>query len=128
MELETCNLRGAAFAKVDFGRAFGKKVTKWAGAMKGCNLEFADLSELRMPHCDLNNSRFREAVLFDADLEGADLRGCDFVQALTSGAKLARADMRGADLGGINLIELGSFDGLTVSADQQHQLLTTLGV
>ena len=94
----------------------------------GLNLELADLAELRMPDCDLNNSRFREAVLFDADFEGADLRGCDFVQALTAGAKFARADMRGADLSGMSLVELGSFARMMVSADQQYPLLAALGV
>ena len=128
VEIETCNLRGAVFKKVDFARAFGSKVVKWAGAIKGCNLELADLAELRMPDCDLNNSRFREAVLFDADFEGADLRGCDFVQALTAGAKFARADMRGADLSGMSLVELGSFARMMVSADQQYLLLAALGV
>jgi len=126
--METCNLRGAVFKKVDFARAYGGKVIKWAGAMKGCNLEFADLAEIRMPDCDLNNSRFREAVLFDADFEGADLRGCDLVQALTAGAKFARADLRGADLSGFNLMELGSFDRSLVSADQTYSLLAALGL
>ena len=128
IEMETCNLRGAVFTKVDFARAFGRKLIKYAGAIKGCNLELADLTEVRMPDCDLNSSSFREAVLIDADLQGADLRGCDFIQALTAGAKLARADLRGAELGGLNLMELASVSGMMVSMDQQYQLLTAMGV
>ena len=81
-----------------------------------------------MPECDLSASRFREAVLIDADLQGADLRGCDLFQAVTAGAKLRGADIRGAQVSGLNLNELASFDGLKVSADQQHLLLSALGV
>lgn len=128
VEMETCNLRGSTFLRADFGRSFGRNVVKWSGALKGCNLELADLTELRLPEGDLNRCSFREAVLIDADLEGADLRECDFFQALTVGAKLARADLRGAEVSGLKLTELASVDGMKVTADQQYRLLTALGV
>ncbi len=128
LEMEACNLRGAAFLRADFSRAFGRSVVHWAGAMKGCNLELADLSELRLPEGDFNRTSFREAALVDADLEGADLRECDLFQALTAGAKLARADLRGAEVSGLNLAELGSLAGMKVAADQQYRLLTALGL
>lgn len=128
LEMETCNLRGSTFKSVDFARAFGRKIVKWAGALKGCNLELADLAEIRMPGCDLNNSSLREAMLAGSDLEGADLRGCDLAQAITSGAKLARADLRGADIRRLNVTELGSFEGMLVSAEQQHALLAAMGI
>lgn len=128
IEMEACNLRGAAFVKADFGRAFGRNVVKWSGALKGCNLELADLTQARLPDCDLNRSSFREALLIDADLEGADLRECDFFQALTVGAKLARADLRGAEVSGLNLAELATLDGMKVSVDQQYRLLTAMGL
>ena len=128
LDMERCNLRGAAFAKVDFGRTFGSKLTKWAGKLRSCNLELTDMIDIRMPDCDLSGSKLREAVLEGADLEGADLRGCDLVQALTAGARLARADMRGADLAGLDLTKLGSREGMMVSADQQFQLLQAMGL
>lgn len=128
LELETCNLRGATFVRADFSRAFGRSVMQWSGAMKGCNLELADLTELRLPEGDFNRSSFREAALVDADLEGADLRECDLFQALTAGAKLARADLRGAEVSGLNLVELGSVAGMKVAADQQYRLLSALGL
>lgn len=127
-ELDGCNLRGAAFLKADFGRAFGRSVVRTAAVFRGCNLELADMAELRAPECEFAGSSFREAVLVDADLEGADLRGCDLFQALTAGAKLARADLRGAEVSGLNLLELGSVDGLKVDVDQQYRLLTALGI
>ncbi|MDH4745181.1 pentapeptide repeat-containing protein [Sphingomonas sp. CBMAI 2297] len=126
--LRGCNLRGAVFHKVDFGHALGRRLVKWAGVIADCNLELADLSELRMPDCTLTGSRLREALLFDAELEGADLRGCDFTNAQLAGAKLARADLRGGELAGMVLRELGSVEGMMVSADQQFALLTALGL
>lgn len=128
LEMEACNLRGAAFLRADFSRAFGRSVVQWAGAMKGCNLELADLTELRLPEGDFNRSSFREAALVDADLEGADLRECDLFQALTAGAKLARADLRGAEVSGLNLADLASVAGMKIAADQQYRLLTALGL
>lgn len=128
IEMETCNLRGAMFLKADFGRTFGRNVVRWSAVLKGCNLELADLTEVRLPDCDLNSSSFREALLIDADLEGADLRACDLFQALTAGAKLARADLRGAEVSGLNLLELASRDGMKVTVDQQYRLLNAMGV
>ncbi|WP_332771299.1 pentapeptide repeat-containing protein [Phenylobacterium sp.] len=128
IEMDACNLRGAVFLKADFGRAFGRNVVRWSAALKGCNLELADLTEVRLPDCDLNRSSFREALLIDADLEGADLRECDLFQALTAGAKLARADLRGAEVSGLNLLELASRDGMKVTVDQQYRLLNAMGV
>ena len=62
----------------------GRKVIRWAGALQDCNLELADLSGARAPGCDFSGSGLREAVLTDADLEGADLRRCDLFQALVA--------------------------------------------
>jgi fluoroquinolone resistance protein len=128
IEMATCNLRGAVFQRADFGRSFGRNVVRSAAVFKACNLELADLSEARLPECELAGSSLREAVLLDADLEGADLRGCDFFQALTGGAKFARADLRAAEVSGLNILELASYDGLKIDADQQYRLLTALGL
>ena len=125
---ETCNLRGAVFLKADFGRSFGKSVVRWAGKFAGCNLELADLAEVRAAGVEFTRSSFREADLRDADLEGCDLRETDLFQALTTGAKLANADLRGAEVSGLDLSKLGSFDGLKVTADQQYRLLTAMGL
>lgn len=128
IEMEACNLRGAVFLKADFARTFGKSVVRSSAAFRGCNLELADLVEARLPDCDLRGSSFREAMLLDADLEGADLRDCDFFQAATTGAKLARADLRGAEVSGLDLMALGSRAGLMVAMDQQHPLLSAMGL
>ncbi|KQW72976.1 hypothetical protein ASE17_08445 [Phenylobacterium sp. Root77] len=128
VEMEACNLRGSAFVRADFSRAFGRNVVQWAGALKGCNLELADLTQFRLPKGDLNRSNLREAVLVDADLEGADLRECDLFQALTVGAKLAGADLRGAEVSGLNLAELATLQGMKITLDQQYRLLSAMGV
>jgi len=125
---ETCNLRGAAFLKADFARAFGRSIVRWAGGFPGSRLELADLAELRLPAGDFTGCSFREADLRDADLEGADLRGTDLFQTLTAGAKLAGADLRGAEVSGLDLSKLGSVEGLKVTFEQQYRLLTALGV
>ena len=128
VEFDACNMRGAEFHKADFSRTFGRKLVKTAATLRGCNLEFADLNGVRMPDCELSNSNFREAVLFDSDLEGADLRGSDLVLALTAGAKFARADLRGADVADLNLRELATLEGMIVSAGQQPHLLAAMGL
>lgn len=125
---ETCNLRGASFTKADFGKALGRNVVRWAGSFGGCNLELADLAELRLPEGDFNRCSFREADLRDADFEGCDLREADLFQAMTSGLKLARADLRGAEVSGLDLAALGSHAGLKINGDQQYRLLTAMGV
>lgn len=128
IEMEACNLRGATFYKADFSRTFSRKLVKAAAKIRGCNLELADLSEIRLPGCELSGTSFREAHLLDADLEGADLRGSDLVQALTHGAKLARTDLRDANLAGLCLGDLASIEGMIISADQQFPLLTAMGL
>jgi fluoroquinolone resistance protein len=128
VEMEACNLRGSAFPRADFSRSFGRNVVQWAGAIKGCNLELADLTQLRLPKGDLNRCNLREAVLVDADLEGADLRECDLFQALTVGARLAGADLRGAEVSGLNLTELATLQGMKITLDQQYRLLNAMGV
>lgn len=128
VEMVTCNVRGGASVHADFARSFGRNVVRCSARLAGCNLELADMTQVRLGDCDLNRSSFREAVLVDANLEGADLRDCDFFQALTVGAKLARADLRGAEVSGLNLSELASLDGMKVTADQQYRLLTAMGL
>ncbi len=125
---EACNLRGARFHRADFTRAFGGKVVRTAGAFIGCNLELADLADAALPGCDLSRSSLREADLTAADLEGCDLTSCDLFQALTTGTKLAGADLREGELSGLDLTALGSVWGMKVTAAQQYQLLSAMGV
>jgi fluoroquinolone resistance protein len=128
VRFETCNLRGARFHKVDFSRAFGRKVVRAAAAFTGCNLELADLSDAVLPSCNLAGSSLREADLSEANLEGADLSRTDLFQALTGGANLTNADLRGAHVSGLNLAGLGGYDGMKVALDQQQALLTAMGL
>jgi fluoroquinolone resistance protein len=43
-------------------------------------------------------------------------------------AKLAGADVRGAKISGLNLLSLGTMQGLKVSQEQQWLLLAALGI
>jgi fluoroquinolone resistance protein len=128
IEMVDCNLRGARFHRADFSRAFGRSVVRTEAVLRDCNLELAELAEVRLPGCDLSDSNLREADLTAADLEGANLRNCDFFGAILADAKLASADLRGAEVSGLNLLALASREGLKVTADQQYRLLSALGV
>jgi fluoroquinolone resistance protein len=119
---------GARFHRADFSRAFGPKVIRTAASFAGCSCELTDLSDARLPGCDLSGVSFREADLTGADLEGCDLSKADLFQALTAGAKLAQADLRGAEVSGLDLRALGSLAGMKVTLAQQYALLTAMGL
>jgi len=128
IELEDCNLRGARFQRAEFGKSFGRQIVRTSATLRRCNFHLADLSDARLPGCDLSGSHFREADLSGADLEGANLAGCDLFGAILAEAKLADADLRGAEVSGLNLLALASREGLKITADQQYALMTALGV
>jgi fluoroquinolone resistance protein len=128
IEMAACNLRGAGFAKNDFSKVFGRKVVSNAATFSDCNLELSDLSDARLSDCDLSKSNLREAVLRNADLEGADLSDANLDKAVTDGARMSRANLRGARISGLRLSDLSGFAGMMISADQQHMLLSELGL
>jgi fluoroquinolone resistance protein len=128
VEMIDCNLRGARFHRADFSRSFGRNIVRTHASFRDCNLELAEMADIRLPGCDLSHCNLREADLSGADLEGADLRESDLFGTLLSAAKLAGADLRGAEVSGLNLLDLASRIGLKITADQQYRLLTALGV
>ncbi|MBS0411955.1 MAG: pentapeptide repeat-containing protein, partial [Proteobacteria bacterium] len=126
--MDACNLMGAAFPRASFTRAFGRSVVRAAATLTDCNFELADLSAVRLPACDLSRSRFREADLSRADLEGAQMAVADLFQAIVDEARLAGADLRGAEVSGLDLRRLASYQDLKINPDQQYRLLEALGV
>jgi fluoroquinolone resistance protein len=128
LEAAGCTLRGARFVKVDFSRLVGRKIVKWAGTFRDCNLELADLGAIRMPGCAIVDSRLREAILVGADFEGADLAGCDLSGAVTAGATFTRADLRRADLTGLDPMAWAGRRGAKISADHAWRLLAAMGL
>ncbi len=126
--MDKCNLLGARFEHADFSHSYGRKVTPNKATIHRCNFEIAQLVGVRLPQCDLSGSSFREADLTDADLTGANLRDCDLEKCELLRAKLAGADVRGAKVAGLNLLSLGSMQGLRVSQEQQWLLLAGLGI
>src|SRR5262249_12708014 len=118
VEMSECNLTGAKFSKVDFSRALSRRKIETRATFHGCKMDFADLSEAKLPGCSLADSRLREADLSGADLTDADLRDCDLFQAILDGAKLSGADLTGAEVSGLNLTTLADFAGLKVGDDQ----------
>jgi fluoroquinolone resistance protein len=128
VEMHECNLTGAKFTKVDFSRALSRKQIETRASFHACKMDFADLSESKLPGCSLAGSRLREADLSGADLTDADLTDCDLFQAILDGAKLGGADLIGAEVSGLNLTTLANFAGLKISDDQMFRLLDAMGV
>lgn len=128
VEIDRCSLLGARFDRADFSHAYGRKSVSTRAIFRECNLELADLSGAKLMTCDLSGSRMRETCLAGADLTDADLRDCDLFQADFAKARLAGADLRGAAISGLDLIALESFQGLRITPEQQHLLLTAIGV
>jgi fluoroquinolone resistance protein len=58
-----CNLRGARFDQVDFGKSFGRKLIQASASFRDCNLELVDLSGARLGGCELAGADLREADL-----------------------------------------------------------------
>jgi fluoroquinolone resistance protein len=128
IEMERCNLLGARFNHADFSHAMGRKLAPIKASLRRCNFELAQMAGIRLPECDLSGSIFREADLTDADLTGANFRDCDLEKCELLRAKLADADIRGGKIAGLNLLGLGSMQGLKVSQQQQWLLLAALGI
>jgi fluoroquinolone resistance protein len=126
--LEDCNLRAARFDRIDFSKSFGRNIVRTSGILRRCNFHLAEMSNLNLQACDLSGSHFLEADLSGTNLEGANLRDCTLFGTILTGAKLANADLRGAEISGLNLGDLESRAGMKITRDQQHLLLTALGV
>lgn len=88
--------------------------------------EGADLSGLCAPSIqNLRGVSFRHAILYWANLCGADLSGCDFEGADLSGAALQEArfvgaNLRGATLGRDNLGGATKLQGADLTGVQLH--------
>jgi fluoroquinolone resistance protein len=128
IEMDRCNLLGARFDHVDFSHAYGRKVTPTKATLHRCNFDIAQMTGIGLAGCDLSGSSFREADLTDADLTGANLGDCDLEKCELLRAKLAEADLRHARIPGLNVLILGTINGLKVSQDQQWLLLAGLGI
>jgi fluoroquinolone resistance protein len=128
IEMRDCNLTGVKFTKVDFSRALSRKQVETRASFHACKMDFAELSEAKLPGCSLAGSRLREADLSGADLTDADLTDCDLFQSVLDGAVLAGADLTGAEVSGLNLTTLAGFAGLRISDDQMYRLLDAMGV
>jgi fluoroquinolone resistance protein len=87
VKFENCKLIG-----VDWTRANDLATISFYG----CNLDYANFTELNLRHLVLRASRAREAFFNQADLTEADCQESDFFKAEFSAANLTKADFRGA--------------------------------
>ena len=119
---------GASFEGSGFGRQFSKKLVKNRVEFSRCNLRDANLSALnlqkaRLTDCDLSGADFSSS-----DLSGAELARSILFNAVLEDAKMTGTDLRGCQLPGFDMRLLRDYSGLMIGADQQAELLRTLGL
>ncbi len=127
LRFEDCLLQGSTVEATPFSRAVGRRTVNQVSFSR-CRMTDAVLDRLDLSSSEWSECSLRNASLRESDLSNAVLRQCDL-----TGADLDRADLRGCDLRdstltGFDLTALKAYAGLTVSADQQHHLLRSLGI
>jgi fluoroquinolone resistance protein len=127
ISISTSRVRGAVFERCKTSRSFGKRI-RTAAKLSEC--DFVDASLVGV---DLTGCNFQKCDLSGANLSGAELVDCDMLESNLSHVDLHKADLSGADLrgcrlDGFQLPTLRAFQGVRVSASEQHHLLQSIGV
>lgn len=86
--------------------------------MPGINFDECTLYMCGFQDADLSESTFRSASVLECNLMSADIANCDFEDC----------DVRGSVLAGFDLRKLRSYFNMTISMDQQPDLLAAMGV
>lgn len=126
-EFSKCKMPGFTLEKTDFSREFGNLMRN-AVCFGHCNmidanLCEADLSTCVIKHCDLSDADLSFANLRSAEITECNLYAVDFKQSDLSGC-----DLRGSALDGFVLAAVKDYQGLQISASQQHLLLNSIGI
>jgi fluoroquinolone resistance protein len=122
VRFESCRMRGASLEKCSFSRKYGK-ITRNSARLLDCNLIDARLKGIDLSGCVVLRCDLAQADLSETNLGNCDLQGCDLAEADLSDSDLSGADLRGAKLDGFALTRLRRYQGMRVSASQQHHLL-----
>lgn len=127
VQFSQCKMVGFQFEKTDCSHDFGK-LKRNVAMFNDCTminavLREADLSTCVLKDCDLSDADLSFAVLTSAELTECNLYGVDF-----TGCDLSGSDLRGSTLDGFDLTTLKAYQGLQISAGQQHLLLTSIGI
>jgi len=127
VEFSDCKMVGFQIEKSNFSRDFGKLkrnvATFNACSLMDANFKEADLSSCVIKDCDLSDADLSSAILVGAEITACNLYGVDFKDCDLSGT-----DLRGSRLDGFDLTAVRSYQGMQVSAGQQHLLLTSIGI
>ncbi|WP_068009327.1 pentapeptide repeat-containing protein [Pseudovibrio axinellae] len=128
VSFQNCRMGGTFFEGSDFGKSMGARALKPRASFTDCQMAYASLNDLDlddaiMTDCDLSNTN-----LSNTSLSGADLQRSSIEYAETDRLNLSYADLRGGQIGTLLLQTLSGYRGLMISANQQHLLLTGLGI
>ncbi len=127
IEFARSKMAGVNFDKMSFAHEIGQH-RRNAALFDGCSLIDASLREIDLSTCVLKDCDLNNADLAHASLRNAELKGCDLYQADLDECDFSGADLRSSDLASFDLIALRDYQGLMISASQQHHLLTSLGI
>jgi fluoroquinolone resistance protein len=126
-EFTRCKMWGIQFDKTDFVHEIGRNRRNMV-TFDDCSLVDAMMREgdfssavfnaSDLSNADLSKTSLRSSELTNCNLSGADLDDCD----------LSGADLRRSDLSGIDLTSVRNYQGLLISAGQQHHLLRSIGI
>jgi len=126
-EFIRCKMWGTHFDKTDFEHEIGRNRRNMV-TFDDCSLVDAvmrggDFSSAVFNASDLSNADFSKASFRNSELNDCNLSGTDFDECDLSGADLRRSNLSGFDLGSVR-----NYQGLLISAGQQHHLLRSIGV
>lgn len=124
---DKCSCLGLKF-DAEVQRRVGRRKVAGGVRFEGCRLQFAaftpaDYSDSLFESCDLRDVEFARGNFSRASFRGSTLHNADF-----HSATLDEATLVGATFDRIRLATLFSYQGLTVSPDQQSIILAALGI
>lgn len=124
---EQSRMSGVVIEQTSFAREVGN-VKDNSAKFNYCNIRGGivrqmDFSNCTITSCDLSDADMSESNLKDAEVTDSELFNTDF-----TGADLSRADFRRSTLGGFDLSRVQRYDGMKISAAQQHILLNSIGI
>lgn len=126
--IKDCKANGAVFREAEFAHGYGQSTPVVRASIINSILNDADFSDLNLEGATLERSSFVNADLSGSIFLGADMTGCDLSHAQLSRTNFDQTDLRRARLEGMSLASLSGYDRMKISADQQAEILTHLGV
>lgn len=127
VEFTKCKMPGFKIEKTDFSREFGNLKRNQA-TFEDCNMIDAQLHEIDFSTCIFKRCELNDTDLSYSNLTGAEVTECNLYAVDFKECDLSGVDLRRSDLDGIELMTLANYQGLQISAGQQHLLLNSIGI